>query len=161
MLIKDDRFLDLSWFMKFRIAELTAEERIEFLSEQKELETGVYQLGDFNAPDVVDEEYYQFMPWTMESFRDGSYFGEYGVCDNYQQVLEKYPFLQADDNQYVLTVCVVKKSDQPESGGWRWHKWGEYVGTKTPLHEYLYDEDDSIQEVFCYHIYKRKEEFAV
>jgi hypothetical protein len=39
---------------------------------------------------------------------------------------------------------------------WRWHKWGEYIGTKNPQHEYLYDEDESIQEVFCYHIYKRK-----
>jgi len=156
MLIKDDRFLQLGWFMKFRIAELTPEERDSFFSEQKELETGVYQLGDFNAPDVVDEEYHQFMPWTMENFKDGSYFGEYGVCDNYQQVLEKYPFLNEDSNQYVLTVTVVKKSDQSESGGWRWHKWGEYIGTKNPQHEYLYDEDDSIQEVFCYHIYKRK-----
>ena len=27
-----------------------------------------------------------------------------------------------------------------ETQGWRWHKWGEYIGKHTPQYEYLSDE---------------------
>lgn len=159
MLIKDDRFLKFSWFLQFQMSEFTDEQVREILTEHKELELGVYQLADHNIPDDLDEEYHQFIRWTIEDLQEGRHFSEYGVCDNYHQVLEKYPFLKEDSKQYVVTVCSVKKCHQSPSGGWRWHKWGEYIGTQNPQHEYLYDEDH-IEEVFCYHIYKRKEQFT-
>ena len=33
--------------------------------------------------------------------------------------------------------------------GWRWHKWGPYIGTQDPQCEYLADEPE-IKEVFVY-----------
>lgn len=158
MLIKDDRFLTLGMFARMILTEEYSEEERQIIlaDEQKELALGVYQLYDSNMPDAVSADYNHFISWTIDDLRNGTFFSEYGVCDNYQQVLEKFPFLQTDENQYVVTVTVMKKCHQPPQGGWRWHKWGEYIGTKNPQHEYLYDEDESIQEVFCYHIYKRK-----
>lgn len=71
----------------------------------------------------------------------------YGVCDNYEQVLEKYKDILNDPNKkYVIGMCTVE-------GGWRWHKWGEYIGTKNPEHEYLYD-DIHIDRVYCFYIYE-------
>lgn len=81
---------------------------------------------------------------------------EYGVCDNYMQILEKCPEIQDPKRQFIITLTPVKRKNQPSSGGWRWHKWGQYIGTKTPEYEYLYDEY-GIEEVFVYHIYEKGE----
>lgn len=77
----------------------------------------------------------------------------YGVCDNYEQVLNQYPELQNSNKKFVVSLTPMTKSEEPESGGWRWHKWGEYIGEQNPTHEYLYDEPE-IEEVFVYHIYE-------
>ena len=78
----------------------------------------------------------------------------YGVCDSYEQVLELYENLLSDpDKNYVIGLSTVRRKDQSSDGGWRWHKWGEYIGTQNPQHEYLYD-DTHIDEIYCYHIYE-------
>jgi len=77
----------------------------------------------------------------------------YGVCDNIDQILNKYPELQNSDRKFIVSLVSMLKSEQSKSGGWRWHKWGEYIGEQNPTHEYLYDEPE-IEEVFVYHIYE-------
>jgi hypothetical protein len=37
-------------------------------------------------------------------------------------------------------------------GGWRWHKWGEYIGTGQPTTEYLDDEEKFNDGIYTYHI---------
>ncbi len=77
----------------------------------------------------------------------------YGVADNIEQVLERYkPIIDSIDINVVISIAPIKKSEQPEDGGWRWHKCGEYIGTHTPTHEYLYDEP-GIEEVLCFSIF--------
>jgi len=79
---------------------------------------------------------------------------EYGVCDNYEQILEqRKDFLNNPDKNYVIGLCTVERKNQESSGGWRWHKWGEYIGIHEIKHEYLYDEE-GIEKVYCYHIYE-------
>lgn len=61
----------------------------------------------------------------------------YGVCDSPEQFLAKF----RSWNGYVW-MKEIKRKDQPPNGGWRWHKWGEYVGVHSKLvreTEYLYD----------------------
>ena len=45
-----------------------------------------------------------------------------------------------------------------KTGGWRWHKWGPYLGKHTPKCEYL-DEEKNIDYVLLWHLYplKKKE----
>jgi hypothetical protein len=38
-------------------------------------------------------------------------------------------------------------------GGWRWHKWGPYIGKGEPTTEYLDDEDGFADGVYVYHFY--------
>lgn len=79
---------------------------------------------------------------------------DYGVCDNYQQIKEEYKNLIEDhDKKYVVIMTTVEREKQPSEGGWRWHKWGSYIGNQNPQHEYICD-DKHIDKVYCYHIYE-------
>lgn len=54
---------------------------------------------------------------------------------------------------YLIGLSTVNRKDEPEGGGWRWGKWGKYIGTQKPQHEYIYN-DTHIDTVYCYHIYE-------
>ncbi len=78
----------------------------------------------------------------------------FGVCDNYQQIKDKYKSLLEDcDKKYVIIMNTVTRENQSAEGGWRWHKWGPYIGNQNPQHEYLYY-DTHIDKVYCYHIFE-------
>lgn len=111
-----------------------------------ELQTGVYLIHHFGCSNFLRgfEDYPEF----------GDDRGPYGVCDSLEQLLEKYPELEAPGRGFLVTLHEVKKSEQSPQGGWRWHKWGEYIGTQNPTREYLYDEP-AIESVFVYHIYEK------
>lgn len=70
----------------------------------------------------------------------------YGVADNASQVLDYYEHLLTNygdymnDHKFIITMTPIFREDQPEYGGWRWHKWGQYIGDFEPQCEYLYDE---------------------
>lgn len=73
----------------------------------------------------------------------------YGVCDNASQILN---YFTPKEDEVVLMVPVIRKFES-EIGGWRWHKWGTYIGVQNPTHEYIYDDTD-IDVVFCFTVYK-------
>lgn len=82
------------------------------------------------------------------------YLDAYGVADTWDQVLTRYStVLGAPGRTFVLMCTPVRREDQPVEGGWRWHKWGGYIGTRTPTAEYLRDEPE-IEDVVCYHIFE-------
>ena len=127
--------------------------------EHKQLAPGIYEINHYNSESLLDRSQgwadgfnYQYPKLTTT---DDDYFGSYGVCDNYQQVLDKCPMLSTSKREFVLFVTAVCKADQYEEGGWRWHKWGEYIGTQPATCEYLYDEP-LIDMVYVYHITERK-----
>ena len=78
----------------------------------------------------------------------------YGICDNATQVLKYYQEnIEFFDNNrtYIITLTPIFKKNQPEIDGWRWGKWGEYIGVQNRKSEYLYDEDD-IDMVYVFDI---------
>ena len=80
------------------------------------------------------------------------WFSSYGVCDGVDQFLEVYgDALRKSDRRFVVKFCEIRKADQPEQGGWRWHKWGPYIGKHQPEYEYLYDEK-GIDSVWIYEV---------
>lgn len=74
------------------------------------------------------------------------YWYGYGVADNASQILDYYERLLAEYGDYmnsrkfIITMSPIFRENQPENGGWRWHKWGQYIGDFKQQHEYLYDE---------------------
>lgn len=113
----------------------------------REVQTGIYKVHHFGMS-----------PW-LRGYRDtlgdlGLPVWPYGVCDSAENLLEKCPELVASERQFVVVLTPVRKADQEPRGGWRWHKWGDYIGAQTPTTEYLFDEP-VVEQVFCYHIYER------
>lgn len=76
---------------------------------------------------------------------------KYGVADTIDQILEYHADFISGEAPQVLSVCRIKRDEQGESG-WRWHKWGQYIGTQEPTTEYIKDEP-VIEEVLVYSIY--------
>ena len=86
--------------------------------------------------------------------------GSYGVVDSPKQFLEKFSdFLEKDKRPLVVMFDHVEK--KPENiglgGGWRWYKWGEYLGDGQPTSEYLDDEEGFLDGIYCFHIYNVEE----
>jgi len=100
-----------------------------------------FQIRDMTS--YEEDRHYEYennsIPWHMS----------YGVADNIQQILEQCPWFLTTEKEFVLELYRVKKSEQSDWGGWRWHKWGEYIGTQTPTTEYIYDEP-VIEEVLVF-----------
>jgi len=118
---------------------------------ENELQEGVY-LSD-----------YSFQLHTLErsksyikdpEFLTNDFAWYYGVCDGIDNLLEVIPELLSPDCEFVVLLHKITKSGQPRYEGWRWHKWGDYIGTQTPTTEYIYDEPE-IELVYCYHIYEK------
>ena len=78
----------------------------------------------------------------------------YGVCDSPDQFMAWCgPQLAADPRHFVVSFVVVRRVEQ-DVGGWRWHKWGPYIGAQERSGcEFLRDEP-VIEAVYTYHIYE-------
>lgn len=112
----------------------------------RRIETGCYQIGHFGCSNFL----VGYKQYPVLSIRN------YGVCDSLEQLKAKCSDLFDPYRKFVVTLTEVKKDEQPMTGGWRWHKWGEYIGDHKVQHEYLADEE-GIDSVFCFHIYEKIE----
>lgn len=139
MLISESSAFE-SDFIRGMIAELNGNS-----PRAKEIQPGVYVIGHFGSTAFLRE--YEHYPELSV--------GPYGVCDDAQQLLDHCPELLAPGRFFIVTLTPVIRENQPPVGGWRWCKWGQYIGMQNPEHEYLYN-DTHIDRVFCYHIYERK-----
>jgi hypothetical protein len=140
--------------------------------------TGVYD-GGFNLGNHLnmlrrpngkrpyDIESFPFMAADKKALDEGTYDihatrpNDSGVADTVEQILEYYKEQIDDpDTTYVIDATLVKRdlSNKGQGGGWRWHKWGEYIGTQTPTTEYL-DDEPEIEQVLVFHLYKITEVF--
>ena len=113
--------------------------------------TGVIKINHFSLDMFLAEP---FEDYYEEEFGYGDPFKPYGVCDYWEQIIAQWPDLALSPTRYAISITEVRKADQLEhSGGWRWEKWGQYIGTKNPQCEYLYDEPE-IDSVLVYHVYR-------
>lgn len=77
----------------------------------------------------------------------------YGVADSVQQIKQTYKFLDKSDRQFVCFVTPMYREHQSDSGGFRFHKFGPYIGRHNITCEYLYDQTD-IDVVYVYHFHE-------
>lgn len=114
----------------------------------KKLATGVYEVGHFGSSGILH---------GWEHYPDLGGYGCYGVSDGPANLLAVVTTLQDPDRKFIALLTKVQRdvSNKGRGGGWRWHKWGEYIGRHTPTTEYL-DDEPEIDFVYCYHIYERQ-----
>lgn len=82
----------------------------------------------------------------------------YGVCDSVAQFFEHDvgKFVTSDPSrECVVSFTHVPKREGPAEGGWRWHKWGPYIGKGEPEFEYLAQEKAFDEGIYTYHILTR------
>lgn len=106
---------------------------------------GIYIMGHWSAGRVIAQRIVEEYPEL-----DNDTFC-YGVCDSIEQLVKRYDF-DADHRKFFISFVLITKAGQESPGGWRWHKWGQYIGTQNPQHEYIADEPN-IDRVFTYHVY--------
>lgn len=108
----------------------------------------VFEIGHFNLNHMLGE------PIKSEYPQFANDFSCYGVCDRPSQIINACPELVTDETRkFVISITPIEKKSQSPDGGWRWHKWGSYIGTQQPSREYIYDEP-KIEKVYCYHVYE-------
>ena len=112
-------------------------------------EQGVYEIGHFSFDNMM------VVPLSFEHQYPKLWNDLYcfGICDDYQQIFDQCPQLRTDKRRFCISITPIIKEKEPPTGGWRWHKWGPYIGEQKPTTEYLYDEP-VIEKVYCYHIYE-------
>lgn len=98
---------------------------------------------------------------AFESFAPDYKKIQYGIADSVEQIKEYYKEEIEDLNKkYFIAATPVfqDKSQKGKRGGWRWHKWGVYIGTLNPQCEYLDDEDfgENFKYVICFRLYELK-----
>jgi hypothetical protein len=121
-------------------------------------------------PDKVGEDFGWWLvyPNVGENLTPDARFAQhefdcFGVCDSPDQFRE-HPvgkWIIESETGFVVSFSKIVKANQSPEGGWRWHKWGPYIGVHEPKCEYIYDEGEEIQEVYCYHIYQCLSEDAI
>ncbi len=75
-----------------------------------------------------------------------------GVADNIDQIKEYFKEEIEDPNKKYIIVCTPVFQDKGKREGWRWHKWGKYIGKLNPKCEYLDDEDfgEGFEYIICF-----------
>jgi hypothetical protein len=119
--------------------------------QEHELQEGVY-ISDYSFQLYALERSNSYIKGPQFTTNDAAWY--YGVCDGIENLLEFIPELTSTEREFVVLLHKIAKKNQPNEGGWRWHKWGDYIGTQTPTTEYIYDEPE-IEVVYCYHIYEK------
>ncbi|AGO48374.1 hypothetical protein Phi10:1_gp033 [Cellulophaga phage phi10:1] len=146
-----------------RRRDIAKEHNFEYLpQDDKSLkqETGIYQCSfafNFSEDEFAelqklswDDRYKIFPNFEKQTC---------GVADNIEQIKEYYKEEVSDKTKkYAICVTPVWQDEQSEKGGWRWHKWGEYIGKLNPKCEYLYDEDfgEDFEYVLTFTLYAIK-----
>jgi hypothetical protein len=98
---------------------------------------------------------------SFEVFKPTYHKVQYGVADSVEQIKDYYKEeIEDPDRKYVISMTPVfqDKENKGKGGGWRWHKWGEYIGILPTECEYLDDEDfgEDFKYVICFHLYEVK-----
>jgi hypothetical protein len=107
---------------------------------------GIYECRHWNFDDYIGVRHEHRYP-DLEDFDC------YGVCDSIEQFNDAAigRFVRDSSRRFIVSFVRIAKATQPAEGGWRWHKWGPYIGKHAPGCEYLYDEE-GIDEVWTYSV---------
>lgn len=149
---------------RFEIAKKHNFEHIAQFDKRLNTEVGIYQCNfghNFSFEEFEEFKDNNNLPYEncYSVFAPDYNKSQYGVADSLEQ-LKEYFKEQIEDksNKYILTLTPVYQDleNRGKGDGWRWHKWGEYIGKLDSKCEYLDDEDfgEDFEYIICFHLYK-------
>lgn len=149
-----------------RRSEIAKEHNFEYIPQSDErfmqYGVGIYQCNF--AFNFSHEEFLEFdgvfnIPFeqSFEVFAPTYHKAQYGVADSIDQIKEYFKEEINDPNRkyFIYATPVFQdKEKKGKGGGWRWHKWGTYIGNLNPQCEYLDDEDfgNDFKYVICFRL---------
>jgi len=148
-----------------RRKQVAIEHKFEYIpqSDPKWLqETGIYQSScSFNFPCIEFEEFKDMCNIPREQsfdlFAPEYKKVSYGVADSIEQIKQYYKNEIKDTKRKYFIECspvFQDRENKGKGGGWRWHKWGKYIGKLDSKCEYLDDEDfgEDFKYIICFSI---------
>jgi hypothetical protein len=131
---------------------IALENNIEYISQSDKSwiqEVGIYQENfRFN---FTFEEFLEFknksripLEQSYNLFSPNFEKVSFGISDNIEQIKKYYKEEIEDNKRKFFIACTPvfqDKENKGKGGGWRWHKWGKYIGELNTQFEYLDDED--------------------
>ena len=159
-----------NWKEIKRRQEIAKENKFEYLPQcdksLMEYGDGIYQCNfnfnfsynDFLEFDIDKNVFNIPFDQSYELFKPTYHKNQYGVADSIEQIKEYFKEeIEDANNKYFITATPVyqDRENKGKGGGWRWHKWGEYIGKLNPQCEHLDDEDfgEDFKYVICFHLY--------
>ena len=119
----------------------------------KQVEPGVYEAFSHNFGFIVDElevSGIKFDAWFDSADSPHQWGASNVTCDNVDQA-KKHWQSHVDDPQKEFVLVLSPVHCSPENAGqgrgFRWSKWGPYIGTQEIKHEFL-DDEVGIDKVF-------------
>lgn len=104
---------------------------------------GFYINKDFSFDKWFLRQYYGYsvQDTNMKIF---SYLKEhglhsFGVADSIEQIQRYLEKVETLPEKFIVIMTPVYRKDEPSFGGFRFHKWGKYIGNHTIEQEYFYD----------------------
>jgi hypothetical protein len=126
------------------------------------VEQGVYEAFGYNFGYIAEEieiTGIEFDPW-FDSGVQGSCLDPNGgghqwemsniVCDSVEQAKKHWQaYMDDPEREFMIVVNPVQRNpaNAGTGVGWRWKKWGPYIGTHEIQHEFL-DDEEGIDKVF-------------
>jgi hypothetical protein len=120
----------------------------------REIETGIYVDCAFNFTNQIDTSMLKHEKYSGPILPELSFYGVVDSVEQWKETFRRYVSLKT--RYFAVGLTEVVKSEQTPEGGWRWHKWGPYYGTKNPQFEYLYNEGPDIESVFTFYVVELK-----
>ena len=122
------------------------------------IDEGLFRIGHFSFDTLISTRggnLHKEDAWEGFWSDDDLDVHGYGVCDSPEQFMEDVGHrLVESDGEFCVSFTHVEKA--PGEGGWRWHKWGPYIGRGEPSCEYLADEEGFPDGVHVFHVFRRK-----
>lgn len=125
---------------------------------------GIYECNfgfNFSHEEFLEFDNIGMIPFeqSFEVFKPDYIKDQYGVADSIEQIKEYFKEeIQNPNRKFIISFATAfqDKQNKGKGGGWRWHKWGPYIGKLDSQCEYLDDEDfgDDFECVICYHLYE-------
>ncbi len=125
----------------------------------KEIQPGLYEIAHFSFNEFLDDSWEEWPEVGKVRHRAvGGEYSSHGVCDSPAQFLKHGigRFITKSKREFCVSFTHIEKKADPE-GGWRWHKWGPYIGKGKPTTEYIYDEAEFDDGVYVYAVFEKKQ----
>ena len=112
---------------RHHIERLTDYKTVNPISDKYLYTVNTYGVAD-NATQVI-----RHLENSLKTYFCGNDFDdEFYLGKSLVKMIELYP-----DYKLILLMTPHVNTKDCSWGGWRWHKWGEYIGVHEPQHEYL------------------------